>query len=69
MPESDAAHTPIAERVKQMELIFAKQRALDKIRTHLVREKQFNKCVAINTEMREVKQELEMLIRASTRSE
>lgn len=69
MPESGAAHTPIAERVKRMELVFSKQRTLNKIRTHLVREKPFNKRSAINTEMREVKQELETLIRASTRSE
>ena len=68
MPESGAAHTPIAERVKRMELVFAKP-PLNKIRTHLVREKPFNKRRAINTEMREVKQELETLIRASTRSE
>lgn len=51
----------IAARVERIELIRAKQREAQRIRTRLVREKQFNKRVAINAELREVTKELKRL--------
>jgi hypothetical protein len=44
-----------------MEAIRAKTREVDRIKARLAREKQFNKRIAINAELRVAKQELDRL--------
>jgi hypothetical protein len=61
MPVSKAVDEDIQTRVARMEAIRAKTREVDRIKTRLAREKQFNKRVAINAELRTAKQELERL--------
>ena len=58
-----AEHTgeDIQTRVARMEAIRAKTREVDRITARLAREKQFNKRVAINAELRAARQELERL--------
>ncbi|MCP1213347.1 DUF4391 domain-containing protein [Acetobacter okinawensis] len=61
MPVAKAADEDIQTRVARMEAIRAKTREVDRIKARLAREKQFNKRVVINAELRAVKQELERL--------
>ncbi|MBA3068043.1 MAG: DUF4391 domain-containing protein [Pseudomonadota bacterium] len=61
MPVSKAAGEDIQTRVARMEAIRAKTREVDRIKARLGREKQFNKRVAINAELRMAKQELDRL--------
>jgi len=61
MPASKATGEDIQTRVARMEAIRAKTREVDRIKARLGRERQFNKRVAINTELRAAKQELERL--------
>ena len=61
MPVAKAADEDIQTRVARMEAIRAKTREVDRIKTRLAREKQFNKRVAINAELRVARQELERL--------
>lgn len=61
MPASSAAGEDIQTRVARMEAIRAKTREVDRIKARLGREKQFNKRVAINAELRAARQELERL--------
>jgi len=61
MPVSKAAGEDIQMRVARMEAIRSKTREVDRIKARLAREKQFNKRVAINAELRTAKQELERL--------
>ncbi|MCW5686940.1 MAG: DUF4391 domain-containing protein [Pseudolabrys sp.] len=61
MPASAQISEDIQTRVDRMEAIRAKTRELDRIKARLAREKQFNKRVAINAELRTAKQELERL--------
>ena len=61
MPVSKAAGEDIQTRVARMEAIRAKTREVDRIKAWLGREKQFNKRVAINAELRMAKQELDRL--------
>lgn len=65
MPDvgAEAEHTgeDIQTRVARMEAIRAKTREVDRIKARLAREKQFNKRVAINAELRAARQELERL--------
>lgn len=58
-----AEHTgeDIQARVARMDAIRAKTREVDRIKARLAREKQFNKRVAINTELRAAKAELQVL--------
>lgn len=51
----------IQTRVARMEAIRAKTREVDRIKARLAREKQFNKRVAINAELRAARQDLERL--------
>lgn len=51
----------LEERIAQAEAIKAQTREVERIKTRLGREKQFNKRVAINAELRAAKQELERL--------
>lgn len=59
--EGEQAVEDIQTRVARMEAIRVKMREVDRIRARLAREKQFNKRVAINAELRAVRQELERL--------
>ncbi len=65
MPKSAAeveqAGEDIQTRVARVEAIRVKTREVDRIRARLAREKQFNKRVAINAELRAARQELERL--------
>jgi hypothetical protein len=61
MPVSKAVDEDIQTRVARMEAIRAKTREVDRIKARLAREKQFNKRVAINAELRVARQELERL--------
>ncbi|CAA0099791.1 Uncharacterised protein [Starkeya nomas] len=61
MPVAKAAHEDIQTRVARMEAIRAKTREVDRIKARLSREKQFNKRVEINAELRAAKQELDRL--------
>lgn len=49
-------------RIAHAEAVKAKTREIDRIKTRLAREKQFNKRVAINVELRTANQELERLV-------
>lgn len=63
MPKAaaEAEHTgeDIQTRVARMEEIRVKTREVDRIKARLAREKQFNKRVSINAELRAARQELE----------
>ncbi|MGR9210317.1 DUF4391 domain-containing protein [Rhizobium leguminosarum] len=52
---------PLEARIAHAEAIKAKTREVERIKARLAREKQFNKRVAINAELRAAKQELERL--------
>ncbi|RMB51781.1 uncharacterized protein DUF4391 [Sphingomonas sp. PP-CE-3A-406] len=58
---SNEAGEDMQARVARMEEIRAKTREVDRIRTHLAREKQFNKRVAINAKLRAARNDLEHL--------
>lgn len=51
----------IETRIARAEAVKAKSREIERIKTRLAREKQFNKRVAINAELRAAKRELERL--------
>lgn len=53
----------LAELVARVEQVQAKQRELDKATTRLEKEKQFNRKVEINAQLRELKKDYETLIR------
>ena len=57
---SDAGES-LAVRVEHMETIRAKQREAGRIKVCLAREKQFNKRVAINADLRDVTKQLKRL--------
>lgn len=65
MPEVAVGGHPAVEeiqtRVARMEAIRAKTREVDRIKARLTREKQFNKRVVINAELRVARKELERL--------
>lgn len=61
MPATVTDDEDIRARVARMEEIRAKTREMERIKARLSREKQFNKRVAINAELRAAKQELERL--------
>lgn len=61
IPTTSGTAEPIANRVERMESIRAKQREAERIKARLAREKQFNKRVAINAELRDVTEELKRL--------
>jgi|TARA_Y100001001_G_scaffold57127_2_gene54055 hypothetical protein len=58
-PETD--NLSLEQRIALAESIEAKQKEIAKIKSRLNREKQFNKRVAINAELREARQSLERL--------
>ena len=65
MPLTGFQNEPLQVRVERMESIRAAEREVAKIEARLAREKQFNKRVAINAELRNARQELKKLTHAS----
>jgi hypothetical protein len=61
MPATAGSCKDIQARVARMEAIRAKMREVDRIKARLARERQFNKRVAINAELRVAKRELDRL--------
>ena len=61
VPAEAGADEPIAARIERLEAVRAKQREVERIKARLAREKQFNKRVAINAELREATNELKSL--------
>ena len=60
------AQTAIKEQVELFEQIKAKERAYDKLKAKRDREKQFNRKAELNTELKKLKKEIEMLSRSNT---
>jgi hypothetical protein len=65
MPVPAQPGEDIRSRVERMEAIRATTREIDRIRVRLRRERQFNKRVAINAELRAARMELERLARGA----
>jgi hypothetical protein len=63
MPYPARPDEDLQKRVERMERIRLKQRELERCEARLRKEKQFNRKVAINAELRDLKQELENLTR------
>jgi hypothetical protein len=61
LPTAAKDDEPFPARIQRMESIRAKQREAERIRARLAKEKQFNKRVAINAELRDVTKELKRL--------
>jgi hypothetical protein len=55
---------PLEQRIAHAEAVKAQAREVERIKARLAREKQYNKRVAINAELRAAKQMLERLINA-----
>ena len=68
LPAAGRGGEDIQTRVHRMEAIRAKMREVERIKARLAREKQFNKRVAINAELRAAKLELERLTGASAQT-
>jgi hypothetical protein len=66
MPYPALAEETMLERIARMEKISIKKRELEKKEAQLAREKQFNRKVEINAEIRAVKQEIESMTTATT---
>ena len=60
-PMSSRPQEPLADIVQRLEQLQAKQREIDKITSRLKREKQFNRKIEINAELRRAKAELKRL--------
>lgn len=65
MPAAAESGEDIQTRVDRMEAIRAKTREVERIKARLNREKQFNRRVAINAELRAAKHELTALLQGS----
>jgi hypothetical protein len=63
LPLPARAHETLVEQVARMGLLVAKQREVDKTAAKLDKERQFNRKVAINTDLRRLQRELEDLRR------
>jgi hypothetical protein len=61
-PVSSDEPISLEARIAHAEAVETKTREIDRIKTRLAREKQFNKRVAINSELRTAKLELERLV-------
>ncbi|MEQ1403600.1 DUF4391 domain-containing protein [Neorhizobium sp. Rsf11] len=67
VPRSDGPLS-LEARIAHAEAVKAKTREIERIKTRLARERQFNKRVAINAELRAATQELERLLNARAAS-
>ncbi len=59
IPAAAGIDESIAQRVERMEMIRVKQREIERITARMNREKQFNKRIAINAELRAAQRDLE----------
>ncbi len=66
MPYPARPGEDLQKRVERMECIRLKQRELERCEARLRKEKQFNRKIAINAELRDLKQELEELTTENT---
>jgi hypothetical protein len=64
-PAAAESSVSLQERIAQAEAIKRQTRKVERIKARLAREKQFNKRVAINAELRAAKHELERLTRGN----
>lgn len=62
IPLTPRAHESFNALVERLEIVGAKQREIEKVRAKLMKEKQFNRKVEINSEFRRLKCEIEKLI-------
>jgi len=62
MPAVVEAGEPIAARVERIQLIHLKQREVARVKSRMAREKQFNKRIAINAELRVIQNQLKLLM-------
>ena len=69
MPDEVGKSEPLETRVLRTEALRAKSREVERIEARLSREKQFNKRVAINAELRAATNELHKLDRTSKDSD
>ena len=63
MPLPARPHETVAEQVARLGALAAKQREADKTSSRLEKERQFNRKVAINADLRRLQGELEALRR------
>lgn len=61
IPAEAGTDEPIIVRVERMELIRVKEREVERIRSRMHHEKQYNKRIDINAELRSAQQQLEQL--------
>lgn len=61
MPHEARTDEPIATRVERVEAVRAKTREVERIKSRLLREKQYNKRLAINAELRDAAKQLNTL--------
>tara|TARA_R110002073_G_scaffold196454_3_gene355580 strand:+ start:18130 stop:18831 length:702 start_codon:yes stop_codon:yes gene_type:complete len=61
LPGDVGMDAPIAVRVENLEAIRAGEREIERIKARMTREKQYNKRIAINAELRTAQQELKQL--------
>ena len=61
MPATSVQDEALPERVARIEAIRAKERDIARIKSRLAREKQFNKRIAINAELRVATKDLKQL--------
>ena len=61
LPGEVGMNAPVAVRVENLEAIRAGEREIARIKARMTREKQYNKRIAINAELRAAQQELEQL--------
>lgn len=65
-PATQPERLTLEQRIELAEAIASQQKQVERIRTRLGREKQFNKRVAFNAELRDAKQQLQLLIEQQT---
>lgn len=61
IPAEAGLDEPIIVRIERMEIIRVKEREIERIRKRMTREKQYNKRIDINAELRSAQQQLEQL--------
>lgn len=61
LPDEMGADRPLAARVENLEAIRAGEREIARIKARMTREKQYNKRIAINAELRAAQQQLDKL--------
>jgi Domain of unknown function (DUF4391) len=68
LPHAALDGESLGEHVTRLEQVRAREREVDKIKARLSREKQFNRRVEINAELRDVNSELQQLMRGKVQT-